>query len=266
MIRQLAITALLLATHLAAQSPPKADAFEVASIKPVDPQEKAGRYITMQGDHRFIVKYYTVKLMIGAAYDLTPQAISGGPEWMTADHYDITALTPGATRPSRDLQMLMLRTLLADRFKLRFHREEKEFSIYNLTISKSEKGEKGGLKIKPSTAPPDDPAQLVSTVYPDHLTMPARNTTMREFASLMQRAALDRPVVDKTGLTGKYDFDLTWSPDETQFGGELPPAPPDAAAPPFFIALQKQLGLKLEPAKGPVQTIVVDSVSRPSEN
>ncbi len=96
--------------------------------------------------------------------------------------------------------------------------------------------------------------------------MPARNATMREFASVLQRAALDRPVFDKTGLNGKFDFDLTWSPDETQFGGELPPAPPDAAAPPFFIALQKQLGLKLEPTKGPVQTIFVDSVARPSEN
>src|SRR6202043_1058803 len=118
--------------------------------------------------------------------------ISGGPEWIGADHYDITALTPGATRPSRDQQMAMLRTLLADRFKLQFHREEKEFSIYNLTIDKS------GPKLKPSTAPPDDPAALVSTVYPDHVTLPAHNATMREFASLMQRAALDRPVVDKT--------------------------------------------------------------------
>ena len=260
MIRQIALTALLLSAHLAAQSPPKPDTFEVATIKPVDPQAQGGRYITMQGDHRFVTKYYTVKLLIGAAYDLTPQAISGGPEWISADHYDITALTPGATRPSRDQQMVMLRTLLADRFKLQFHREEKEFSIYNLTI------DKGGPKLKPSTAQPDDPAALVSTVYPDHVTLPARNATMREFASLMQRAALDRPVVDKTSLTGKYDFDLTWSPDETQFGGELPVAPPDAAAPPFFIALQKQLGLKLEPARGPVQTIVVDSVSRPSEN
>lgn len=261
MIRQIALTALLFSLHLPAQAPPaKPDAFEVATVKPADPQEKAGRYITMQGDHRFIAKYYTVKLLIAAAYDLTPQAISGGPEWIGADHYDITALTPGTTRPSRDRQMAMLRTLLADRFKLNFHREEKEFSIYNLTIDKS------GPKLKPSIAAPDEPAQLVSTVYPERVTLPARNATMREFASLLQRAALDRPVVDKTGLTGKYDFDLTWSPDETQFGGELPVAPPDAAAPPFFIALQKQLGLKLEPAKGPVQTIVIDSVSRPSEN
>jgi uncharacterized protein (TIGR03435 family) len=261
MIRQIALTAILLAAQISAQSPPPiSEAFEVATIKPVDPQAQAGRYITMQGDHRFIARYYTVKLLLAAAYDLTPQAISGGPEWLGADHFDITALTPGATRPSRDQQMAMLRTLLADRFKLTFHREEKEFSIYNLTIDKN------GPKLKPSTASPDDPAELVSTVYPERVLLPARNATMREFASLMQRAALDRPVVDKTGLTAKYDFDLTWSPDETQFGGELPVAPPDAAAPPFFIALQKQLGLKLEPSKGPVQTIVVDSVARPSEN
>jgi uncharacterized protein (TIGR03435 family) len=253
MRQQIVMIALLFAARLAAQS------FEVATIKPVDGQQ-AGRYISMQGDHRFIAKQYTLKLLIGAAYDLIPQAISGGPEWMSGDPFDIAALTPGASRPSRDQQMAMLRTLLTDRFKLKFHREEKEFSIYNLTIDKS------GAKLKPSTAAPDDPAALVSTVYPDHLTMPARNATMREFASVQQRAALDRPLFDKTGLTAKYDFDLTWSPDETQFGGDLPIPAPDSPAPPFFIAVQKQLGLRLEPAKARVQTIVVDSVSKPTEN
>ncbi len=262
-IRQITLTALLIAATIPAQSPapaPRPEAFEVAVIKPVDPDQKAGRYITMQDAHRFVAKNYTVKLLVAAAYDLTPQAISGGPEWIGADHFDIVAITPGDARPSRDRQMSMLRILLADRFHLAIHREQKEFSIYNLTIDKN------GPKLKPSTALPDEPAALVSTVYPERVSLPARNTTMREFASLMQRAALDRPVVDKTGLTGKYDFDLNGSPDETQFGGELPVAPPDAAAPPFFIALQKQLGLKLEPARGPVQTIVIDSVSKPSEN
>ena len=214
----------------------------------------------MQGAHRFTAKNYTVKLLIAAAYDLTPQAISGGPEWLGSDHYDITAVTPGESRPTRDEQMSMLRILLTDRFRLTIHREQKEFSIYTLNIAKN------GPNLRTSTAPPDEPAALVSTVYPQRVLLPARNATMREFASLLQRAALDRPVIDKTGLTGRYDFDLEWAPDETQFGGDLQPAPADAAAPPFFTAIQQQLGLRLEPAKGPIQAIVVDAIARPSEN
>ena len=89
---------------------------------------------------------------------------------------------------------------------------------------------------------------------------------MTDFASLMQRAILDRPVVDRTGLTGRYDFDLKWAPDESQFGGDLPPAPADAPAAPLFTAIQQQLGLKLEATKGPVAALVIDTAERPSAN
>jgi uncharacterized protein (TIGR03435 family) len=214
----------------------------------------------MQGANRFIGKDYTLKLMIAAAYNLNSREISGGPEWLESDHYDIVAVTPGEVRPTRDEQMAMLRNLLADRFKLAFHREQKEFSIYELEVAK------GGPKLKPSTAAPDDPAQLISTVYPQRIVLPARNATMGDLASLMQRAMLDRPVVDKTGLTGRYDFDLEWAPDETQFGGEVPAASADAPSAPLFSAIQQQLGLKLEAARGPVEALVVDKAERPSEN
>ena len=113
---------------------------------------------------------------------------------------------------------------------------------------------------------PDEPAQLISTVYPQRMVLPARNATMGELAALMQRAMLDRPVVDKTGLAGRYDFDLEWAPDETQFGGEIPSASADAPNPPLFTAIQQQLGLKLEATRGPVEAIVVDRAERPSAN
>jgi uncharacterized protein (TIGR03435 family) len=264
MVQKIAIATLILSTAAAlAQTPtprPKFDAFEVATIKPVDPDEKAARYITMQGNHRFVEKNYTLKLLIAAAYDLNPKTISGGPSWISSDHYDILAATPGEVRPSRDEQMSMLRNLLSDRFKLTFHREQKEFSLYELNVAK------GGPKLKPSTQPPDDPAYLISTVYPQRLLLPARNATMAEFASLLQRAVLDRPVVDKTGLTGKYDFDLDWAPDSSQFGGEIPQASADAPSPPFFTAVQQQLGLKLEATKGPIAALIVDTVERPTAN
>jgi uncharacterized protein (TIGR03435 family) len=232
----------------------------VATIKPVDADAKAGRYIVMEGNHRFIGKNYTLKLLIAAAYNLNPRAISGGPPWLESDHYDIVAVTPGELRPSRDEQMAMLRTLLSDRFQLTFHREPRVFSIYELEVAK------GGPKLKPSTAPPTDPAALISTVYPQRMMLPARNASMGEFVSMLQRALLDRPVVDKTELPGKYDFDLEWAPDETQFGGEVPAASADAPSPPFFSAIQQQLGLRLVATRGPIEALVIDKAERPSAN
>jgi len=242
-----------------AETPSATQSFEVATIKPASLDQK-GRYITMQGTNRFVVKYYTLKLLVAAAYNLSPKVISGGPDWVESGHFDILALTPGETRPSHDEQMAMLRTLLSERFKLSFHREAKDFSIYRLEVAKA------GSKLKESTAAPDDPAQLISTVYPQHIHLPARNATMGDFASLLQRALLDRPVVDSTGLTGRYDFDLDWAPDETQFGGEVPVASADAQAPPFFTAIKEQLGLELEATRGSVQALVIDHAEPPSAN
>ncbi len=264
MVRQIAFAILgisvsgMLAQTVAPR--PKFDAFEVATIKPVDPDAKAGRYIVMQGNNRFVEKAYTLKLLIAAAYDLNPRTISGGPGWIESDHYDIVAVTPGEVRPTHDEQMSMLRNLLTDRFKLTFHREQKVFSIYELEIAKN------GPKLKESGAPADEPPQLISTVYPQRIVMPARNATMSDLARLMQRAILDRPVVDKTGLTGRYDFDLEWAPDETQFGGEVPVASADAPSLPLFSAIQQQLGLRLEATRGPIAALVVDRAERPSAN
>jgi len=262
MLRQAAELMLIAgASTFAAQAPaPPPAVFEVATIKPVSPDAKAGRFITMQGTNRFVAKNYTLKLMIAAAYDLSPKTISGGPEWIDSDRYDIQAVTPGAARPTHDEQMAMLRTLLCDRFTLKFHREGKDFSIYVLEVARS------GPKLKESSAPASDPSQLISTVYPQRIHLPARNATIGDFASLLQRALLDRPVVDKTGLTGRYDFDLDWAPDETQFGGEVPVAPSDAPSPPFFTAIEQELGLRIEATRGVVQALVVDTAQRPTPN
>jgi uncharacterized protein (TIGR03435 family) len=262
MVRKITLAALVLsASGGLAQSPaPRPDSFEVATIKPVPIDAKAARYIIMQGTHRFVEKDYTLKLLIAAAYNLNLRAIAGGPDWIESDHYDILAVTPGELRPTHDQQMSMLRTLLADRFQLTFHREQKEFSIYALEVTKS------GPKLKASTAPPDDPPALISTVYPQRILLPARNVTMGDLVSMMQRAILDRPVVDRTGLTGRYDFDLEWAPDETQFGGEVPPASSEAPSAPLFSAIQQQLGLRLEATRGPVEALVVDKAERPSAN
>jgi uncharacterized protein (TIGR03435 family) len=267
MLRQTVIAALVVfSSGLLAQSPaphptPTPDpTFEVATIKPVESDAKAGRYITMQGNNRFIEKDYTLKLLIAAAYDLNPRTISGGPSWIESDHYDIVAVTPGETRPTRDQQMSMLRNLLVDRFKLTFHREPKEFSIYELQVARN------GPKLKESTVPNDPPTVGPGVVHPQRIVLPARNATTSELASLLQRAILDRPVVDKTGLSGRYDFDLEWAPDETQFGGDVPTASADAPAAPLFSAIQEQLGLRLVATRGPVDSLIIDKAERPSAN
>jgi uncharacterized protein (TIGR03435 family) len=249
-----------------AQTPsprPAFDAFEVATIKPAPPEEQ-GRFIRMESAHRFFAKSYTLRGLVAAAYNLTPRAISGGPSWTDSDKYNVLAATPGEVRPNPDEQMTMLRNLLADRFQLTFHRERKEFSIYALSVAKT------GSKLKESTAPPDGLPELINVITPEkdggyRIVLPARNATMAQFASMMQRAVFDRPVLDQTGLTGKYDFDVEWRPDESQFGGNIR-ANPDSSKPDLFTALQQQLGLRLEATKGFVEALAIDRVEKPSDN
>jgi len=235
---------------------PKFDAFEVATVKPVDPDAHAGRLFKMDGLHRWVATNYTLKNLIALAYDMNPRTILGGPGWMDVQCFNIEAIAPGEVRPTSLEQMQMLRALLVERFGLKFHRQEKEFSIYALNVAK------GGAKLKPA-AKPDDPPQLVGVVYPGKIEDPARSVTMDDFVAMLQHATLDRPTVNRTGLTGKYDFDLVWAQDETQYGGEVPKAPDDAPSPPLFTAVQEQLGLKLEATKGMVSAMVVDGAVKP---
>src|ERR1035437_9518523 len=242
---------------------PSFSEFEVASIKPTPPSA-GGRWIRMLSTNEFAAKNHAVKTLIAAAYDLNPQAILGGPTWVESDRYDIVARTPGGVRSTLNEQMLMLRKLLADRVRLTFHREEKEMRVYALTVAR------GGPKLKESTLSPDQspqgPPPLIFVVSPQLVKLPGHYATMAEFASILQRSALENPVLDRTGLSGRYDFDLEFTPDETVFGGALGKGTDDSTSPNLFGAIQQQLGLRLEATKGPVQALVIDRVERPSEN
>ncbi len=235
---------------------PKFEAFDVATVKPMEADEHRGRLFRMQGPHRWVATDYTLKNLIALAYDMSPKTISGGPAWIDSQYFDIEAISPGEVRPTRLEQMRMLRALLVERFGLKFHRVEKEFSIYELTVAK------GGPKLKPA-AKPDDPPDMVGVVYPGKIEVPAKSVTMDDFVAMLQRATLDRPTVNKTGLTGVYDFTLDWAQDETQYGGEVPKAPEDAPLPPLFTAVQEQLGLKLQATRGMVNAMIVDSAVKP---
>lgn len=243
-------------TQSPAAARPKFDAFEVATIKVADVDAKS-RFFRMDGPHRWSATNYTLEALIALGYDLNPRTISGGPEWVRTQQFVIAAVTPGDVQPTRLEQMQMLRALLVDRFALKFHRQDKEMDIYELTVGKS------GQKLKPA-AKPDDPSKIIGVVYPDRIEVPARSVTMDDFVAMLQRATLDRPTVNKTGLAGKYDFDLKFAQDESQYGGEVAKAADDSQSPPLSTALQEQLGLKLTATHGTVSTLVIDTVNRPS--
>ena len=201
----------------------------------------------MQSVDRFEARNHAVRTLIAAAFEMSPQAISGGPAWVDSDRWDIQAKTPGEIRPNLNEQMTMLRDLLRERFKLTFHREPKRMRIYSLTVAR------GGPKLKESPvlpdAPPEGPPPLAFVLSPTVVRLPARYVTMSEFASILQRSPLERPVVDQTGLVGRYDFDLEFAPDERLWGGILK-RPADSDKPDLFKAIQEQIRLRPEATTG----------------
>jgi uncharacterized protein (TIGR03435 family) len=247
--------------------PPKmmaADAkpsFEVATIKPSKPEERFSLLINRSG----ILNTTDSSLsdLIKFAYDLHPKQISGGPGWVETEKYDITAKADTEGIPSVTQLKLMLQKLLTDRFQLTFHRDKKELSVYAITVSKT------GSKMTKNTSNPNG---LPGFGGGGRGGLRVQNATMSELASMFQARLLDRPVVDQTGLgSARWDFILTWTPDPSQVPpGGPPPGPPaatDADAPPdLFLAIQQQLGLKLETTKAPVDVLVVDKVEKPSGN
>jgi uncharacterized protein (TIGR03435 family) len=233
--------------------------FEVATIKPSKPGTP-GKGFGVRGRH-FSTKNTSVSDIITFAYGVHARQITGGPAWLETDKYDLDAQPDGEGQPNDKQWKTMVQKLLADRYKLTFHREKKELSVYAIVVGKT------GPKLTKSEG---DPNGLPALFFRRLGMLPARNATIADFAGLMQAAVLDRPVVDQTRLPGRYDFTLTWTPDEFQFGGQVAntPAPPgNAEAPPdLFTAMQQQLGLKFESTKAPAEVLAIDHVEKPSEN
>jgi len=232
--------------------------FDVATIKPSRP-EAPGQFITVRG-RTFSAGNQTVRSMMTFAYGLHPAQVIGGPDWIGNDRFDITAEPDGTGMPNDKQLRSMLGKLLVDRYKLTFHREKKELPVYALTVLKS-----GNKLTKNDT----NPNGLPGLFFRGLGIFPVQNATMGDFSGVMQAVVLDRPVVDQTALQGRFDFTLTWTPDETQFGGrggQAPPADPATAPPGLFTAIQEQLGLKLESTKLPVDVFVIDRLEKPTEN
>jgi uncharacterized protein (TIGR03435 family) len=269
-----------------AQSVAERPEFEVASVKL---NAGAGDVALIQAlPGRLVMTNFSLRQLILSAYGLQDYQISRDPPWIGSEHYDIQAKAEGNASVKR-MEGPMLQTLLKDRFKLMLHRETKQLPVYELSVAK------GGVKLQHSkeggctpysvdSSPPPSPApgepRPTFCGFPrfgiDGLnrTLEGAGVSIAGLATSLARSELRRSIIDRTGLTGTFDVHLKWAIDapgglagpgiSDDPGAALPPA--NLAGPSLFTALQDQLGLKLESAKGPVEVFVIDHVEKPSAN
>jgi uncharacterized protein (TIGR03435 family) len=246
-----------------AMAPDAHPKFDVATIKPSQPNQP-GKGFGFNGTHTRTF-HTNVNDLIAVAYGMHSKQIIGAPDWLGTDLYDIDGVADVPGRPSIKQMGEMMQGLLADRFALKFHHEQRELSVYSIQVAT------GGPKMKETTAGPNDPQGFGLRGFGD---LVVRNMTMKEFASWMQSGIMDKPVIDQTGLTASYDFNLKWTPDDSQFvqfrgtnGPIQPPAGDNPNAPPsLYTALQEQLGLKFTATKAMDDVIVIDHIEKPSSN
>lgn len=267
-----------------AQQPPLA--FETASVKP----NKSGaeeRYIRIdpRGGSLTVVNLQ-LRELITFAYQIQSFQLEGGPDWIDSDRFDILAKperevpATGAGFGGQEPLRMMLRTLLADRFTLVMHKETKELPIFELVVARADG--RLGSQLRPAavdcearaaaaragTPPPSSgppgPGSCGTTMNP--VSVRGGGATMAMLSSLLEGPA-KRLVIDRTALTGHWDFEVNYTPDRSQMppGVELPSSI-DPNGPSLFTALEEQLGLKLRPARGPVEVLVIDSVQQPTPN
>jgi len=246
--------------------------FDVVSVKANTSEKGQMRIMTQPG--MFIANNVTLKMFIEQAYGIREDLISGGPGWVGSASFDFEgkiapadsdALKAMNSDQAKVARQQMMQHALADRFKLKVHTETKTLPVYELVLAK------GGSKLK-ETDPTGNYANGIKG--PDGVArggmMQMQNGKLTgqgiNIASLINVLSrnLEHTVIDKTGLTGKYDLTLTWKPESGPGGQDAGAS--DSNAPDLFTAVQEQLGLKLVSTKGPVETLVVDSAEKPAEN
>jgi uncharacterized protein (TIGR03435 family) len=267
--------AFFLSAAIAAQTP----AFEVASVK-LNRTGQGPFVLPIQPGGRVTLQYRTLRSLVQFAYSpidspLQESQIVGGPDWVDADHFDIVAKMEGDPAPGRataELVRMMVRTLLAQRFNAKLHTEIREIPVYALVLARNDGTLASGLRrrselncdwFKPGPGLPDPrgSAPLCGLLGGGQGRLNSRGITMAQLARALAPARLDRIVTDSTGLSGLYDVDLEWGVNSA---APIPPAPASNDAPSIFTAVQEQLGLKLEPRRGPVDVLVIDRIEPPT--
>jgi uncharacterized protein (TIGR03435 family) len=245
--------------------PPKsmpADAkpkYDVVTVKPSDPN-RPGKLFTIRGRQVLTINT-TVNDLITFAYSLQTKEILNAPPWMD-EKYDVDGVPDVEGQPNIQQMRMLIADALVQRFGLKFHTEQREMTAYALTVAK------GGPKLTVTTDRPSSPGNFI---FGGLGKLRVTNSTMKDFCHGMQEAVMDKPVVDQTGLTERYDFNLNWTPDESQFasfGAHIPPPNPDDpnALPSLYTSLQEQLGLKMAATKANVDVMVIDHIDKPSAN
>lgn len=225
---------------------------ELATVKRSDPMDQAHRF-TIEG-HRILIENQTVSMMIQMSYGVHVRQLVGGPSWIESERFDIQALPDVAGQPDVLQFKEMVRKVLEERFGLKMRTEKQEMPRYTLTVAK------GGPKMEPTKGVPDGLPRINGNGNKMSMSLTMKNVTMGDVAQQLQ-GALDRPVVDETGLKGKYDLSLKWlQPDAAPAAAD----DADSALPGVFTALQEQAGLKVEPTKGEVDVLVITHVEQPS--
>jgi uncharacterized protein (TIGR03435 family) len=251
-----AFTGLLIASSALSQA-----SFEVAAIKPGDPNNRQSG-VHWQTGGRVANTNATVKTLIAFAYGLPEEQILGGQKWISSEEYSIVAKPDSDSPiPSGEPGYIHVKTLfqnlLSDRFKVKVHNETRQGAVYNLTLMGSGKLKEADSNTGPSLR--TRAGHFIGTAVP-----------VWALAQILSQQ-LARPVTDKTGLTGRYNFDLTYTLDPLQADAFGPPtrnspSPPDDNSPSIFTALEDQLGLRLESTRGPIEVLIIDHVERPTEN
>ena len=223
--------------------------WEVVTVRPSDPNARNDTF-DVRGRH-VVIENQPVEVMLMMAYGMQKNQIVGAPEWVRTERFDVDGVPDVEGKPNLRQFQSLVRKLLTERFRLKTHTEQREMPVFALRVAK------GGTKIAKSTG---DPNGLPREDGEGGSIRTCRfaNTSMADLA-LYLLIDVDRPVVDQTGLQGRYDFQLKWSRDEVTTAD--PNAPPG-----LFTAIQEQIGLKLEPVKAETDVLVVDKVERPSAN
>jgi uncharacterized protein (TIGR03435 family) len=252
---------------------PKDPAFDVAAIKPAADTQQFS-FSMVQPGGRYIGQNMSLRLLLKTAYGVHDSQIIGGPSWIDSDHWDINAKAEGYKDATtfRDQARLMVRPLLADRFKLVLHHEQRELPVYALVLSKANgefgpqfrrNDERDCNKALPLIPPAEGAAETVGLMpcgadgfNPRHLW--ARAMPLNHLLIGLSRTSIDRVVVDHTRLTGKFDWEVQWVPDDLRIDAAKRPDGPS-----IFQAFRDQLGLKLEATRDRADVLVIDHAERP---
>lgn len=225
--------------------------WEVATVKPSDPNDTRGQHINMPGHHVLMIDT-TVEQFLLMGYGVQKVQLANLPDWARTERWDVDGIPDTAGSPNWAQLQSLMRKLLAERFGMVLHHEQRPMSVYALTVGK------GAPKITLDTSDPNGLLEQHNGESNGQHFENIKNISMQDFAMILQ-FHVDRPVLDQTGLKGRYDLKLKWQKDETQ--NSDPDAPPG-----LFTAIQEQLGLKLSPERAAADTLVIDRLQRADAN